>query len=84
MDTLTDTLPDNAATPESSAIAASEARRIVKCMDELPQDRRQAVRDCYLDGLSYDELAARFEVPLNTMRTWLRRSLMALRECMAR
>ncbi|MBT55132.1 MAG: RNA polymerase subunit sigma, partial [Mameliella sp.] len=29
-------------------------------------------------------LAARFDVPLNTMRTWLRRSLQSLRECMSR
>ena len=53
-------------------------------MDELPEDRRAAVRDCYLGGLSYADLAARFDVPLNTMRTWLRRSLASLRECLAR
>ena len=29
-------------------------------------------------------LAARFGVPLNTMRTWLRRSLMKLKECLER
>jgi RNA polymerase sigma-70 factor (ECF subfamily) len=29
-------------------------------------------------------LAERFRTPLNTMRTWLRRSLMKLRECLER
>ena len=62
----------------------AEARRIVACMDELAQDRRDAVRNAYLLGWSYAELASHFDVPLNTMRTWLRRSLIALRECMAR
>ena len=46
------------------------------------RDRAQAVRAAYVEGWSYDELARRFEVPLNTMRTWLRRALISLRECL--
>lgn len=83
-ETPIDSLPSGAMSPEGAAIAASEARRIVTCLDELETDRRAAVTGVYLQGLSYADLAARFDVPLNTMRTWLRRSLIALRECMAR
>ncbi|WP_333712963.1 sigma-70 family RNA polymerase sigma factor [Yoonia sp.] len=72
------------ASPEQSAIVASESRRIVACLDQLEADRRAAVAGAYLDGKSYQELADQFAVPLNTMRTWLRRSLAALRECMTR
>ena len=75
---------DRAATPEQAAVAAGEARRIAACMDELDAARRSAVRGAYLDGRTYAELAEAAGVPLNTMRTWLRRSLIALRECMAR
>ena len=71
-------------TPEQASIARSEAGRLVNCLDELPQDRGAAIRGAYLDGQSYADLAERFAVPLNTMRTWLRRGLMSLRECMAR
>ena len=70
--------------PEQSAVAAGEARRIAACLDELEHDRGAAVRGAYLEGQSYADLAARFNVPLNTMRTWLRRSLQSLQECMAR
>lgn len=70
--------------PEGMAIARSETRRITACLDELPTDRADAVRAAYLDGAAYKDLAARYDVPLNTMRTWLRRSLIALRECLAR
>jgi RNA polymerase sigma-70 factor (ECF subfamily) len=70
--------------PESQTIAADEARRVVACLDELDADRAAAVRGAYLDGQSYADLAERFNVPLNTMRTWLRRSLMKLRECLNR
>ncbi|MEL6959838.1 MAG: sigma-70 family RNA polymerase sigma factor [Pseudomonadota bacterium] len=70
--------------PEQSAIAASEAGRIIACLDELQPDRREAVTGAYLDGHSYKELADRFGIPLNTMRTWLRRGLQSLRECLSR
>ena len=64
------------------AVIAGEGRRIDRCMDELGPDKADAVRLAYVEGRSYEELAARFSVPLNTMRTWLRRSLMKLKECL--
>jgi RNA polymerase sigma-70 factor (ECF subfamily) len=63
-------------------VAQGEARRVVDCFGQLEPDRAKAVRGAYLDGLSYDDLALHFGVPLNTMRTWLRRSLLKLRECL--
>lgn len=84
IDDMTEFLPASGPSPEAAAIARSEAGRITACMDELPENRAEAVRECYLGGLSYADLAGKFDVPLNTMRTWLRRSLAALRECMAR
>lgn len=77
---LADTEPD----PEEQAIVKGEGRRIDRCMEELEADRGRAVRSAYVEGLSYQELADQHSVPLNTMRTWLRRSLIRLRECMER
>jgi RNA polymerase sigma-70 factor, ECF subfamily len=84
LDDVADHLTAPGPNPEQSAVAADEARRIAACLDELEADRGAAVRGAYLDGQSYAELAERFAVPLNTMRTWLRRSLVTLRDCMAR
>ena len=76
-------VPDAQPGPEALAIAASDRARIVACFERLPLDRAEAVRRAYLEGETYAELAARFEVPLNTMRTWLRRSLTKLKECLS-
>lgn len=84
VDEMTEALPDSGPTPEQIAIAGGEAARIQVCMMELDGDRRIAVRGAYLEGRSYAELAQQLNVPLNTMRTWLRRSLISLRECMSR
>ncbi|MAQ84395.1 MAG: RNA polymerase subunit sigma [Maritimibacter sp.] len=71
-------------TPEGEVIAASERQQIMDCLKELDADRAGAVRGAYLDGDSYKDLAERYGVPLNTMRTWLRRSLLNLRDCLTR
>lgn len=63
-------------------VAAADARRIADCFATLEPDRAAAVQSAYLRGLSYQALADRHGVPLNTMRTWLRRSLLKLKECM--
>lgn len=73
---------DPGASPETLAVAASERARLAACLDELQTTHAEAVRRAYLDGTTYAELAALFDVPLNTMRTWLRRSLLKLRECL--
>jgi RNA polymerase sigma-70 factor (ECF subfamily) len=75
-------IADAGPNPEQSAVQNSERQRIDRCLGELEPDRADAVRGAYLDGFSYDELATRYSVPLNTMRTWLRRSLLKLRECL--
>lgn len=79
---LSEVLPDSAPGPEQQAIRASDTARLEACLDELQAGHAGAVRGAYLDGESYADLAARYDVPLNTMRTWLRRSLLKLRECL--
>lgn len=77
-------LADPAAGPEAQAIASSERAQINDCLDELPEDRAEAVRRAYLEGDTYQDLADMMNVPLNTIRTWLRRSLIKLKDCLSR
>lgn len=77
-------LADEAPGPEAAAIARSERARIDECLEELETPKADAIRGAYLDGETYKTLAARHKVPLNTMRTWLRRSLIKLRDCLTR
>ncbi len=77
-----DLVQDSAPRAETRLIAMGEAKRMTDCFATLEPDRAEAVRGAYLGGLSYVELAERYVVPLNTMRTWLRRSLLKLKECL--
>ena len=77
-------LADGGPGAEARIMAGDDARRVADCFGELPGDRAAAIRGAYLDGLSYEALAARHGVPLNTMRSWLRRGLLRLKECLER
>lgn len=81
-DAALDAAPDTNPRAETVLIASGEARRINDCMASLEPDKAAALKGAYLNGLSYIDLAKRHDVPLNTIRTWLRRSLLKLKECM--
>ena len=68
--------------PEAHSVARGEAKRIAECFDLLEPARAGAVRGAYLSGLSYQELSRHYDVPVNTVRTWLRRGLQKLKECL--
>ncbi len=80
LDLIADTRPS----AEAQVMARADMGRVIACMGELPPERARMVQGAYLQGLSYQDLADRAEVPLNTMRTWLRRALLSLRECLDR
>ena len=52
------------------------------CIDQLEKDRQDMVRLAYLNGWTRDDLAALFEQPVNTVKTWLRRALQEIRGCL--
>ena len=78
-----DTIADTSATPEQMVVQSGEAKRLRACLDKLSPGRAEAVKAAYMEGYSYQELADRLEQPINTVRTWLRRSLISLKECLS-
>lgn len=75
------------ASTEESALAAvmrgEDGRHLADCLSKLEANRRQMVVLAYCEGLSRDELAEKFGQPVNTIKTWLRRSLAQLKGCLS-
>jgi RNA polymerase sigma-70 factor, ECF subfamily len=71
-------LPD----PLSAAEQSDDLRGLAKCMGALSQDKRELVLLAYHQGYSREELAAKFDRPVTTIKTILRRSLILLKECL--
>jgi RNA polymerase sigma-70 factor (ECF subfamily) len=75
-------LPDDTRSASDQMEHDEVARRLHLCLDTLDQQQRDAIRTAFFDGLTYAELAARTAVPLGTMKSWIRRGLTRLRECL--
>jgi RNA polymerase sigma-70 factor, ECF subfamily len=83
-------------TPEAMNIAADtpaplarremteELRRLLACLGKLDPEKQRIVLLAYYSGWSREQLARKLDIPVNTIKTWLRRSLLEIRECMGR
>lgn len=59
-----------------------ELKRLLACMGRLDEDRRRLVLLAYYSGCSRQQLADQFGAPVNSIKTWLRRALVEIRECL--
>ena len=73
---------DDAPSALAQIESSDEYRRLMNCLGELELRHAGAVRSAFLEGVTYEELAQRMNVPLGTMKSWIRRSLLRLRECL--
>lgn len=78
-----DGVADPAAGPQEQAELSRDARALAHCMDTLASRQRQAIGMAYLHDLSHSDVAARLDLPIGTIKTWIRRGLDRLRECLA-
>jgi len=70
-------------TADAVLLEAESERDALACLDELKENQRTAIRQAFLEGLTYQELADRSAVPLGTMKSWIRRGLIEMRRCLA-
>jgi RNA polymerase sigma-70 factor, ECF subfamily len=67
----------------SRLVITAEGAALHRCLGTLEAERRRLVMLAFVEGLSHSELAQRLSVPLGTVKSWIRRSLRLLRECLA-
>lgn len=63
---------------------SEEARRLQDCLTHLEEPHAQAIRNAFFGGMTYQQLAEKQGVPLGTMKSWVRRGLSRLKECLER
>ncbi|MGO9401038.1 MAG: sigma-70 family RNA polymerase sigma factor [Xanthobacteraceae bacterium] len=59
-----------------------ELKRLLTCLGKLDPEKQRIVLLAYYSGWSRDQLARKLDIPVNTIKTWLRRSLLEIRGCM--
>lgn len=75
-------LADSSPLAEDLLIDAERSERIHGCIEELDQNQRDNIRSAFFNGATYAELADKAQVPLGTMKSWIRRGLKKLKSCL--
>ncbi len=65
-------------------VSHADARALRACLEQLEEERRRLIVMSFIGGLTHAELAERLATPLGTVKSWIRRGLAALRDCLER
>lgn len=63
-------------------IAGAEARSVRACVETLEGGQKQAIAMAFFQGLTHAEVARDLRQPLGTVKSWVRRGLERLRQCL--
>ena len=81
---LLEHVPAPTPNPLDWALASSEARALERCLRELSEAQRDCIVKAYVEGYTQQELASQMERPLGTIKSWIRRGLLQLKDCLER
>jgi RNA polymerase sigma-70 factor (ECF subfamily) len=81
---LDEQLADESPGPADLLERASEARALQPCLQGLAPAQRQSLALAFYDGLSHAEVAEHMHQPLGTVKSWVRRALQSLKDCLDR
>ncbi|HET7864126.1 MAG TPA: sigma-70 family RNA polymerase sigma factor [Burkholderiaceae bacterium] len=57
--------------------------RLERCLQRLDTARRACLLHAFVDGYTHEQISARLSAPPSTVKTWIRRSLVSLKEYLA-
>ena len=69
--------------PEEGWQMLAGSSRLGDCLDALDDPARRAILLAHVGGFSHGEISARQGVPLGTAKSWIRRGLASLKECLS-
>lgn len=75
-------IADAAPLADSLMIDAERNARVHACLETLEANQRDNIREAFFGGKTYAELAETQDVPLGTMKSWIRRGLAKLKTCL--
>lgn len=81
---LVDRVASDDAGPLQLLQQAAQKRDVEHCVGRLSAEQQQCVALAYYQGLSHSEVADHLAQPLGTVKSWVRRALLALKDCLAR
>lgn len=67
---------------ELNALSSIELELLQNCLQALDSEHSQSLLMSYYFGYSHAEMVEKFQKPLGTVKSWVRRGMQSIRECM--
>ncbi|WP_370263683.1 sigma-70 family RNA polymerase sigma factor [Limnobacter sp.] len=62
---------------------AQDAQKLSACLAKLDDTKRNAIVLAFVDGYTHEQIASKLESPLGSVKSWIRRGLLKLKECLS-
>lgn len=60
-----------------------DAVELERCLEQLEPQRRACIVHAFVEGYTHEQIAEKLDTPLGTIKSWVRRGLLALKECLS-
>lgn len=67
---------------QEHSVSEPEEHGLEECLEDLQENQKKSIMMAFYDGYTHSELAKKLSVPLGTMKSWIRRSLDKLKDCL--
>lgn len=81
---IADSLQEPGPEPFHLALQSETAHALQGCLGTLTDIQQRCISLAFFEGLTHQELSRRLQHPLGTIKAWIRRGLISLRECLER
>jgi len=75
---------EDLASPTPGTESEDRADRLDRCLKQLSSEQRQSISLAYYQGMSHSDIADWLQQPVGSVKSWIRRGLAHLRECVGR
>lgn len=80
--TRRDALPELMVLDEQVRAVEQFEPNLASCLHELPDETRHVILAAYIEGYTHSELQGQLDVPLGTLKSWIRRGMQQLQSCL--
>ena len=78
-----DALADAVASRDHDVEPAIDTGALSHCLDALDASKRNCIVLAFVEGYTQDQIARRLDTPVGTVKSWIRRGLLSLKDCLS-
>ena len=63
--------------------ASPDGASLDRCLEGLDERKRECIVYAFVEGYTHEQIAAQLSTPVGTIKSWIRRGLQALKDCLS-